>query len=164
MGYSWIYLGEGTVPESALDAWLSESTEGSLLDGADSWGFEGQASVRETLELLARDEVSDVRWDGGAIRVRVMADKSGDAWLTYRGDLANAFHLLGKHGGSGTLTIVGFDDGPDEGVRIEVRAGQPTHVVELDEPEVLRIRQSDAYGKIYALAEKAYGGLLDDLE
>lgn len=164
MGYSWVYMGEGTLPESALDAWLSESTEGALVDGAESWGFAGRATVSETLDFLASDEVSDVRWDGGAIRVRAMADKSGDAWLTYRGDLANAFVLLGKHGGSGTLTIVGFDDGPEEGVRIEVRAGRPTSVVELDEEAVMRLRESDEYREIYALAEKAYGGLLDEME
>jgi hypothetical protein len=164
MGYSWVYMGEGTLPEAALEAWLSESTEGELVEGAESWGFEGQATVSETLDFLASDEVSDVRWDGGAIRVRVIADKSGDAWLTYRGDLANAFVLLGKHGGSGTLTVVGFDDGPEEGVRIEVRAGQPTNVVELDEEAVTRIRERDEYREIYALAEKAYGGLPGELE
>ncbi len=146
-----MYLGDGTVPKSVLDTWLESSTEVEF-DWPETWEMEGAATVQAVLDFLADDEFSEVSWTEGRVRVRALADKSGDAWLTYRGDLAIAFRLLANYGGCGSLTIVGFDDGPDEGIRIEARADGSSACVALGDKDVVAIRESPEYQEVLEFA------------
>lgn len=166
MGYSWVYLGDAEIPAAARAAWLAESTDPlphaeifNALDGflvTEEEAAYDDDNVADALATLAEcAEVQRVEL-GGPIVVRVLADKSGDAWLTYRWNLAAAFVLLARHGGRGRLDIVGFDDGPDEGIRIEVADGAVRTQV-LDEDEVLALRQSEAYAELLELAEATFG-------
>ena len=98
MGYSYVYMGDAQLPREALEAWLVESTQVEL-DWPVDWGMEGTSDVAEVLGFLKDDDFSEASWENGLIRVRTLADKSGDAWLTYRSDLAIALRLLAKHGG-----------------------------------------------------------------
>lgn len=165
MGYSWVYMGDGSVPSEARERWLAESTD--PLPYADTFnaldGFlivEDEAAyddlpVKEAFEALAEcTEVCRVETDE-AVTVRALADKSGDAWLTYRWNVAVAFASLAKHGGRGRLDVVGFDDGPDDGFRVEIADGAVTARV-LDEDEVRAVRESDAYRQVLELAEAAF--------
>jgi hypothetical protein len=107
-------------------------------------------------EIAAVGDPARISVDG-PIAVRVIADKSGDAWLTYRVDLAAAFALLARFGGRGRLDVFGFDDGPDDGFRIEVGPEGVTTAF-LTEDEVRAARASDRYrDEVLSLAEEAWG-------
>jgi hypothetical protein len=163
MGYSWVYIGDAKIPAASRQAWLEASTDPSVhadLLGAkalEGWGLADASlspTVRELLELLAEEDGARVTWDGPIV-VRVLADKSMDAWLTYRANLAAAFAALGAHGGQGRLTVVGFDDGPDEGFLVEVR--RATTARSLTTAEVAKARASAGYAEVNAL----YGAFLE---
>ena len=161
MGYSYVYIGDATIPETSLEAWLDASTEVEQ-EWPDDWEMEGAATVAEVLDYLADDETSEASWDDGVVRVRALADKGGDAWLTYRADLAIAFRLLPSFGGRGTLIIAGFEDGPEEGIRIEARADGSTRCVILGEEEVLGIRETPKYEEVLEIAERVLDGVDED--
>lgn len=155
MGYSYAYMGDANLPSNAVEAWLAESTEVAL-DWPEGWEMEGTADVAQVLGFLRDDDFSSATWESGVIRLRTLADKSGDAWLTYRSDLAIAFRLLAKHGGHGSLTIVGFDDGPEEGIRVEAHSNGSSSCVELSEDEVMDVRGGVPYQEVVAAAELGF--------
>lgn len=163
MGYSWTYLGDATVPDEHRAAWLASSAaalpHGAVL-GAEpvkSWRLHDpdvdydKATVREVLTALAEEPGAVVRFEEGPIIVRVVADKSMDAWLTYRVNLAAAFVGLGALGGRGTLTVVGWLDGPDRGFEVRV-SPEGADARSLSPAEVGEARRSNAF----AQTEDAY--------
>lgn len=160
MGYSWMYLGDAEIPADAVESWLATPLgEGhpDVLAALGDWGFEpsdADLTVRDALDQLADDDVAEIRV-GPQVAVRVLADKSTDAWLTWRGDLVTAFALLARHGGRGRLDIVGFFDGPDDGCRIEVGGGVTARG--LGEDEVEEARSGAAGQELLALADSVYG-------
>lgn len=168
MGWSWVYLGDATLDDAARVAWL-DATVDPLEHAAALAGLAGFVEVEEEaadsgltvgtlLEELAQVGDPARMSIDGPVAVRVIADKSGDAWLSYRVDLAAAFALLARFGGQGRLLVFGFDDGPDEGFRIDVGpSGVSTAILTAE--EVQELRSSDPYREeIWGLAEEVYGG------
>lgn len=168
MGYSWVYLGDATIPDDRRADWLASSAaarpHGAVLgtEAVKSWRLHDpdvdydKATVRRVLEALAEEPGAVVRFETGAIVVRVVADKGTDAWLTYRINLAAAFVQLAAFGGRGELDVVGWTDGPDRGFRVEASPASTTART-LSKDEVAAIRS----GTKFAAAEKAQDAALD---
>lgn len=170
MGYSWVFLGTADVPPDARDAWLDAPADPALsraqLDGPTLRGLglhesSLTPSVRGVLDELQSEEAVRIDLDAG-LTLRLLADKSGDAWLTWRANLVAAFVALAAHGGRGQLLVVGFDDGPDEGFRLDVGTGQGAQLRRLVASEVEAVRRSDGYQEVAALADAFYAPLLAD--
>jgi hypothetical protein len=168
VGYSYAYLGDATLAPERVEGWLAAGVDPAAFEGwPASWRFAaapGIETVQDVLAALAEEEVQRIEHTGGAIVVRVMADKSMDAWLTYRGALVAAFRQIAAHGGDGELVITGFDDAPfDAGVRVVARADGTSECAEMTPDEIQQVRGSARYADIHALAAKAYGGILEEL-
>lgn len=170
MGYSWVFLGTAELPPGAHDAWLDGPADPALsraqLDGPTlrALGLDESAlapTVRELFDELQSEDVARIDVDG-PITLHLLADKSGDAWLTWRANLAAAFVALAAHGGRGQLLVVGFDDGPDDGFRLDVGTGQGAQLRRLVASEVADVRRSDGYQEVAALADAFYAPLLAD--
>ena len=167
MGYSWVYVGDAVLDDAARAAWLATAVD--PLEHAEALaGLDGFVAIEEEAayagltvgslleEIAAVGDPARIAV-GGPIAIRVIADKSGDAWLTYRVDLVAAFALLARFGGRGRLEVFGFDDGPDDGFRVDVGPSGVTTAI-LDQEEVLALRSSDRYrDEVLALAEEAWG-------
>lgn len=165
MGYSWVYIGDATIPDANRQAWLdadpSPRDHGEALTRPDikDWNLHTEPdelepceSVAEVLDELASDEGAIVSFEEGPIVVRLLADKSEDSWLTYRKPLVGAFLALRDHGGKGELVVVGYDDGPDDGFRI-VCDESGTTVTSLDANGVARVRASAGYREAHEAFE-----------
>lgn len=177
MGYSWTYLGDATIPDENREAWLAASAasfpHGAVLGtpALEGWGLhdpdveDDATTVRDVLTALAEELGAVVRFEEGPIVVHVVADKSMDAWLTYRANLAAAFVALGTFGGRGALTVVGFLDGPDDGFELTVMPEGST-ARSLGAQEVETIRTSERFAGLldaYDQAMRAANPELADL-
>lgn len=166
MSHSWAYLGDADLPCTALGAWLDSPADPALSVAAlearalREFGLDGAATtptIRQLLGELQRDQVASVSL-AGPITFRCLADKGGDAWLTWRANIVAAFVALGAHDGRGRLDVVGFDDGPDEGFRVEVdRDG--ARIVLLEAADVERVRERGDYRELIAVADAHYRAL-----
>lgn len=160
MSYSYVYLADAKVPADRMDAWLDttlESVSLEALEALEDWGLELSGTVdtvSELLDAMEEEELAAVEL-GTTVSLRILAAKDGDAWLTYRGDLAASFLALAGHGGRGRLDIVGFEDGPDDGFRIEV--GEKAKVTELSAEQVAAVRESGAYEEVLEIVSDHYG-------
>jgi hypothetical protein len=177
MGYSWVYVGDGAIPDDAAARWRASSASpaphAEVLATADLRGWnlhdpeqaDNGTTVGDVLEFLADEDGARVEIHAGRIVVRVLADKSMDAWLTYRAPLAAAFVTLREFGGNGTLRVVGFDDGPDDGfVVVSDREGARART--LVPAEIAEVREGEGYrevGQLFdAFVRGAHPELFDD--
>lgn len=143
MSYSYLYLGSADVDEDTLARWLAVK-----LDAVDAqpirmlgWGLEASGhytTVGDVFEDVARWRGATVEL-GPPTRLFVTAEKDGDAWLTYRGDVALAFLALHDVGGCGRLEVVGDESGPDGGYRVATTP--ELDVRELDEDDAWKVRE-----------------------
>ena len=60
------------------------------------------------------------------------------------------------------MKIVGFDDGPEEGIRIDSHSDGSSSCVVLSSEEVMTLRTSVPYQEVVALTDEALGDVIDE--
>ena len=139
MSYSWAFFGDFKIPAARLES----------LKVAESPWLTTLESIRDDAAL------SDWIYDGTQFHYRSLFDKSD--YQDKREIIDTLLAAVVAHGGEGTGTYIGFDDGgPDDGEIITIERGAVTHAPFSSAKEAAAIRAGRGYQALRARVAEAF--------